>query len=438
MALARTPSPSDSWGRGWLSQTPPSPVLLDRQRLQRIHRRRPARRDVAGDERDRHHRRGGGGQRRKIERRDAKHQRVERSRGRDRHRQANHDTDERDPAALHDDHPANLGRPGAERHPHRHFARPARDDVGQDAIDPDRAEHDRQAGGNREQQHRERQLRHRAFRQRLHREHAIHRRFGRVLAQHGADVGGDRVHARRLDDIRRRPHAPAPWLWTDRRKVDQRIGFLLPEILEPDVINDADDGVPRGRLRVGVLQALAEGVFLGPERLRSQSADEHVGRSQRVRVFEPTALHQPDAHRLKIVAAGVGEGDARGVHDVMSGTLGDEAARAGAFVERQLVDEADRLHAGDRGHPPHELAVKRGPRRPVHELLRALRRGLERKDVLGLEAGVDAAHRDEAADEQASADEQHQCRRRLDDDESVAGPASLTGDAAAALLGGRR
>ena len=59
------------------------------------------------------------------------------------------------------------------------------------------------------------------------------------------------------------------------------------------------------------------------------------------------------------------------------------------------------------------------PRRPVGEAF-LIRRELEGVDVGGVVAGIDAAQPLEALHQQRRADEQHECERRLPDDEHVA------------------
>ena len=145
-------------------------------------------------------------------------------------------------------------------------------------------------------------------------------------------------------------------------------------------------------------------------------------RRHRFVVCERTAAQEIDPHDLEVVAAGEvlieEHAAALRVH-----LVGDEAAAARAFVERDVVDDADAGHARQGAQAIHEVEMQPSPRRPVDEPLRLFRRELEGVDVRGVVAGIDVAQSLEALDEQRRADEQHQRQRRLRDHERVASPA---------------
>ena len=84
-----------------------------------------------------------------------------------------------------------------------------------------------------------------------------------------------------------------------------------------------------------------------------------------------------------------------------------------------MADGADGGHAGNGGETFAQTSVGGNDR--LCRLVSALGKGqAEREMAIGEEAGVDPLHRDERADEQASARQQHDAQRDLHDEQRAA------------------
>ena len=115
-------------------------ALVAAQRHQRIDARRPARRQVAGDEADSSKQRGRAGEGCGIERRYAEekdNQHLARRRG---EQQTDRGADDGQPDALAHHHGEHVGALGAQCHANPDLTRPPRDRIRGDAIDPDRGQ----------------------------------------------------------------------------------------------------------------------------------------------------------------------------------------------------------------------------------------------------------------------------------------------------------
>ena len=135
-----------------------------------------------------------------------------------------------------------------------------------------------------------------------------------------------------------------------------------------------------------------------------------------------------DPHHAEVVAAGEVLIEQRPAA-FRGHRVGQEPPRAGPFVERDVVDDAHGGHAGKGAQAVHEVQMEPSPGRPVGEAF-LFRRELEGVDVGGVVAGIDGPQPLEALHQQRGADEQHECERRLPDDEHIASEMAAAGAAA--------
>jgi hypothetical protein len=200
---------------------------------------------------------------------------------------------------------------------------------------------------------------------------------------------------------------------------------------------DADDFSPRHSGDDRNAEALAE---------RALVAEDLAGDA----VIEDTDLCVVGRVVLTEVAAG-DDGDAEGAEVVGAGGAGIDIhcpivafeldlERLHLAAEREAVDDGGGLHAGRGLHAIHEarkvapdIRVRGAVRRTIHGEVKA-------EDAIGLEAGVGAAHVDEAAHQQACGDQEHDSAGDFSADEEVAhagvgGGAAL--EARGDLQGGR-
>ena len=194
----------------------------------------------------------------------------------------------------------------------------------------------------------------------------------------------------------------------------------------------AHDFHPLGSGRVDAGQdAIAHGVAggkgLGGKRLVH---DDEFAAGYVVGVGEGAAGQQGGAHGLKVTGKHdleIGRLEFAGVAGRRGGAPADGAITAG---EREEEARGGALHAGDHGERGLQLALERGA---LFGLLSGpAAEELESEQVTGVEAGLDAPKREEAAEHEPAADQQDEAERHFRDDHSVAQPAGAAESCVAA------
>ena len=238
--------------------------------------------------------------------------------------------------------------------------------------------------------------------------------------------GSSRSARADLHDVRRRPgHG---------RQVHHRLRRSAAEVVDQDVLDDADDGVPLVGVAGGGADLLADRILAREQHRRRRLADDHVGRALFfLDPVEVTAATQLDPHRLEVRAAGAREANERRFgaarHD---GGRGDVLA-AGALIQRKRGDVADGFDAGDGLQAIHERVLEPRHRGPVVQV-GAAGGDLKREDVFRVVPGVDVTELPEAAHEQRRSDQQDERRRGLHDHQRVARQSPAADDASSGLL----
>ena len=97
--------------------------------------------------------------------------------------------------------------------------------------------------------------------------------------------------------------------------------------------------------------------------------------------LERTAAQHVDAHRLEVVARRERVVEDRAGVGLARHLFVANAQRLRSLVERNVLDEPNRLHAGKRSQAIHELEIEARERRAITQV-RALGRDLKREDVL--------------------------------------------------------
>ena len=185
----------------------------------------------------------------------------------------------------------------------------------------------------------------------------------------------------------------------------------------PTTVNQS----PRGAAQP---DAPADRRLAGPVLPRERLVHEDDRRGvRRIRIRNVAAVHDTDAHGPEVARGDDLEAGARllagpRLRLAFDGHAGGEVVAA----NRQRGRGAGALDAGKRGDRAQRAVVERAPRL---RRLRALagERHVERQQVAGANAGVDARQRVEAPQQQAGTHEQHQGDGDLEGDERVAGPA---------------
>ena len=291
---------------------------------------------------ERHRREG-----RPVEGGDAEEQPREGARRRERRAQADEDAEHDHARALPDHHAPHRGRAGAEGHPHADLARALGDHAGEHAVEAHRAQEERQRRHDAEREQREGEMDHRPRRETVHRVGAVDRRLRRDLADQRPDVGRDRLRARRFQDVGRRREPPCHR--ASGRPAGSRPGPAAcrgsrtasrPPRRPP----------PSASRRSLLLQAAAHrrsARATAPSGRRA--ADHHpAGRRHVIGGLERPAVDHVDAHGAEVVARREGQGERPAGVRAVRHVLAAEAIAARALVQRDVLDDPDRRHAGQR------------------------------------------------------------------------------------------
>ena len=221
----------------------------------------------------------------------------------------------------------------------------------------------------------------------------------------------------------------------DQREVEQRLG-LGPEVVLHHVLDHADDGVPAlasSRWRRRPIGSWSGHSRSAAERLRITLLDLGDGSPG----VNGAAAQELDAHGAEVVAAGPGDAEERAGVRFGPAAFDPEPRALHALVERNVLDDADRLDPRQRAQAVHEVEVEARVRRSIGEV-RLLGRDLEGEEVLGVVAGIDVAELLEAAHQEPRSDEEHERHRGLRHHQPVARPVPSPGGAASAVAQPRR
>ena len=125
---------------------------------------------------------------------------------------------------------------------------------------------------------------------------------------------------------------------------------------------------------------------------------------------ELAAAQQRDAHRLEVVVHRAAEFDFRPFARRQAASLDADLRRHVRAAERQPCRSAGRGHARQRVEAREQRGIERAAL--IGGLVAAGQRNLQREQVVGAEARIDREHRQEAAEQQARTQREHDCETR--------------------------
>src|SRR5262245_50745594 len=147
---------------------------------------------------------------------------------------------------------------------------------------------------------------------------------------------------------------------------------------------------------------------------------------------ERAAAMHADSHRLEVIACRESHVEADASVWFVRHLFRPNARDARAFVERNVLDETDSFDARQRPQSIHEREIESRERGTIVQL-RIRWRDLKREDVPRLVAGIHVTQRPEAPYEQPGSNQEHECQRRLANDEPIARPVALARGTAPAV-----